>query len=69
MVFCKKTVPESRQNKCNNIYNKNSSQYPLNIGYNAKYIEEAVNSKFLDLETDNRFNWKTNVDQLVPKLS
>jgi hypothetical protein len=45
MVFCKQTVLES--------YNKSSPQYPLNIGYNYKYIEEAVNTKFLGLQTDN----------------
>jgi hypothetical protein len=25
---------------------KNSLQYPLNIGYNDKYIEEGVNTNF-----------------------
>jgi hypothetical protein len=44
MVFCKQAVPESRYNKCNTIYNKNSLQYLLNIGYNDKYIEEVVNT-------------------------
>jgi hypothetical protein len=31
---------------------KNSPQYPLNIGYNDKYIGEAVNTKFLRLQID-----------------
>jgi hypothetical protein len=48
---------------------KNSPQYPLNIGFNEKYIEEAVNTKFLGLQIDSHLNWKNHVDQLVPKLS
>jgi hypothetical protein len=36
-----------------------SPQYPLNIVYNDKYTEEAVNIKFLGLQTDNHLNWKT----------
>jgi hypothetical protein len=48
---------------------KNSPQYPLNIGYNDKYIEEAVNRKLLGLQTDINLNWKNHTNQLVPKLS
>jgi hypothetical protein len=48
---------------------KSSPQYPLNIGYNDKYIEEAVNTKFLGLQIDNHLNWRNHFDQLVPKLS
>jgi hypothetical protein len=48
---------------------KNSPQYPLNIGYNDKYIEEGVNTKFLSLEIDSHLNWKNHMDQLVPKLN
>jgi hypothetical protein len=48
---------------------ENSSQYPLNIGYNDKYIEESVNTKFLGLQIDNHLNWKNHIDQLVPELS
>jgi hypothetical protein len=33
-----------------------NSQYSLNIGYNHKYIEEAVNSKFHGLEINNHLN-------------
>jgi hypothetical protein len=29
----------------------------LNIGYNGKYIEEPVNTKFLGLQSDNHLNW------------
>jgi hypothetical protein len=48
---------------------KNSSQYPLNIGYNEEYIEEAVNTTFIGLQIDNHLNWKNHIDQLVQKLS
>jgi hypothetical protein len=48
---------------------KYSPQYPLNIGYNDKYIEEAVNTKFLRLQIDNHLKWKNYIDQLVPKLN
>jgi hypothetical protein len=37
---------------------KNLPQYPLNIEYNVKYVEEAVNTKFLGLQIDNHLNWK-----------
>jgi hypothetical protein len=46
----------------------NSPQYPLNIGFNDKYIEEAVNTKFLGLQIDNHLSWKNHIDQLVSKL-
>jgi hypothetical protein len=48
---------------------KYSPQYPLNIGYNDKCIEEAVNRKFLGLQIDNQLNCKNHIGQLVPKLS
>jgi hypothetical protein len=47
----------------------NSPQYPLNIGFNDKYIEEAVNTKFLGLQIDKHLSWENHTDQLVPKLS
>jgi hypothetical protein len=28
-----------------------------------------INTKFLGLQIDNHFNWKSHIDQLVPKLS
>jgi hypothetical protein len=34
--------------KYNKIYNK-SQQYDLKIGYDGKYIEESINTKFLGL--------------------
>jgi hypothetical protein len=47
----------------------NSPQCPLNIGYNDKYIEESLHTKFLGLQIDNYLNWKNHIDQLIPKLS
>jgi hypothetical protein len=36
---------------------ESSPQYPLKIGYNDKYIDEAVNSKLLGLQIDNHLKW------------
>jgi hypothetical protein len=47
----------------------NSSRFPVSIGYENKYIEHSVHTKFLSLQTDSHLNWKTHIDQLVPKLS
>jgi hypothetical protein len=47
----------------------NSPQLPISIGYEDKYIEESVHTKFLDLKIDGHLNWKTHIDQLVPKIS
>jgi hypothetical protein len=47
----------------------NLEQCPLSIGYNDKYIEESVQTKFLGLQIDNHLNWKNRIDQLIPKLS
>jgi hypothetical protein len=69
MVYCKQAAPEHRENKCNKIATKNSPQYPLNIGYNDKYIEERVTTKFLGLQIDNHLNWKSHIDHLIPKLN
>jgi hypothetical protein len=46
-----------------------SPQFPLNIGYNDKHIEDVVNTKFLGLQSDNYSNWKKHINQLVPLLS
>jgi hypothetical protein len=50
------------------VNNKNS-RYPLNIRYNTKYIEEAVNSEFLGLKIDNHLKCESHIDQLVSRLS
>jgi len=34
-----------------------------------KYIEEAINTKLLVLQTDNHLNWKNNIERIIPKLS
>jgi hypothetical protein len=39
------------------------------IGYNGKYIEESVNTKFLGLQIDSHLSWSTHIDKLIPKLS
>jgi hypothetical protein len=41
----------------------------LTIGRKNKYIEEAVNLKFLGIQTDNHLNRKNHTDQTVPKSS
>jgi hypothetical protein len=46
-----------------------SQQYPLNTGYNDKYIEERVNTTFLGLQIDNRLNWTNHIEQFIPKVS
>jgi hypothetical protein len=50
------------------ITNK-SPQYLLKIGYDEKYIEESINTKFLGLQIDNHLNWKNHIDLMIPKLS
>jgi hypothetical protein len=47
----------------------NSSQYPLKIGYNDKYIELSVHTKFLGSHIDIHLHWKCHIEQLVSKLS
>jgi hypothetical protein len=46
-----------------------SPQFPISIGYEDKYIEQSVHTKFLGLQIDSHLNWKTHIDQLVPELS
>jgi hypothetical protein len=41
----------------------------LAIGHKDKYIEEAVNLKFLGIQLDSHLNWKNHIDQIIPKLS
>jgi hypothetical protein len=48
---------------------KNSPQFSIRIGYNDKHIEESAHTKFLGLQIDSHLNWKTHINQLVPKLS
>jgi hypothetical protein len=50
------------------IINK-SPQYDIKIGYDEKYIEEPINTKFLGLQTDNHLNWKNHIDLMISKLN
>jgi hypothetical protein len=43
----------------------NSPQFLISVGYEDKYIEESVHTKFLGLQ----LNWKTDISRMVPKLS
>jgi hypothetical protein len=47
---------------------KNSSYFTLHIGYEDRYIEETVNTKFLGLQIDTHLNWKNHIEQIIPKL-
>jgi hypothetical protein len=50
------------------ITNK-SPQYDLKIGYDGKYMEESINTKFFGLQIDNHLNWKNHINLMIPKLS
>jgi hypothetical protein len=52
-----------------NIMGTTQPQFPINIGYEDKYIQQSVHTTFLGLQIDSHLNWKTHVDQLVLKLS
>jgi hypothetical protein len=45
----------------------NYPQHVLNIGYNEKYIEESVHTKFLALQINNHLKWTNHIDKLIPK--
>jgi len=47
---------------------KKLPQYDLNIGYDEKYIEQSMNTKFFGLQIDNHLNWKNHIDLMIPKL-
>jgi len=48
---------------------ENSSQSTLYIGYKEKYVEETANTKFLGLQIDNHLNWKSHIEEIIPKWS
>jgi hypothetical protein len=50
------------------ITNK-SPQYDLKIGYDEKYIEESITTKFLGLQTDSHLNRKNHIDIMIPTLN
>jgi hypothetical protein len=47
----------------------NSLHFALCINYIEHYIEEAVTTKFLRLQTDNHLSWKNHIEQIIPKLN
>jgi hypothetical protein len=43
--------------------------YPLVVGYADKLIKKTTNIKFLVIQIDNHINWKSRINQIIPKLS
>ena len=41
----------------------------VHIGCKEKHVEGKVNTKFLGLQIDNHINWKSQIEQKIPKLS
>jgi hypothetical protein len=41
----------------------------LNTGYKEVHVEEVVNTNFLSWQIDNHIKWKTDIDQMILKLS
>ena len=41
----------------------------LTISYKDKCIEEAVNLKFLGIQTNNHLKWRNHIGQIIPKVS
>jgi len=48
---------------------RNLSQSTLQIDYKENYIEELVNTKFLNLQIDNHIHWKNHIEQMIPVFS
>jgi len=48
---------------------KNLTHSAIHVGYKSKYIEETVHTKFLGLQIDNHINWKSPIEEMIPKLS
>ena len=46
----------------------NFAQYPSSIGYDGKYKDKSVDTKFLGLQINNLLNWKNHIDYIIPKL-
>jgi hypothetical protein len=64
----KLTLNLDKTNVINFITNK-SPQYDLKIGYDEKYIEESMYTKYLGLQIHNNLNWKNHIELMLPKLS
>jgi hypothetical protein len=41
----------------------------ISNGYNEKYAEDTVNTKFLGSQIDNHLKWKNHIDRVIPTLS
>jgi hypothetical protein len=46
----------------------NSPHCAFTIRYKDKYVEEAVNTRFLGMHLDSHLNWKDHFDHIIPKL-
>jgi len=46
----------------------NLSHFTLCVGYEKKYVEEIVNTKFRGLQIGNHINLKNHIEQMIPKL-
>jgi len=47
----------------------NSLHFVLCISYIEHYIEEAVTTKFLGVQSDNHLSWKNHTEQIISRLS
>jgi hypothetical protein len=47
----------------------NLPHYPLAAGYADKLIKETTSIKFLGIQIDKHLNWKSHINQIIPKLS
>ena len=45
-----------------------SPQYLLSIGYDNKYVEGSINTKFPDVRIDNHMNWENHTEPKIPPL-
>jgi hypothetical protein len=41
----------------------------INLANADKLVKETTSIKFLGMQTDDHLNWKSNVDQILPKMS
>jgi hypothetical protein len=64
-----KLAPNLYETNIIKFITNNSLQYALCIGYNEKYINASVNTKFLGLQIDNHLNETNNVDKPMLMLS
>lgn len=47
----------------------NQTCNPLATVYNSKLLTEVLNFKFLSLLYDKHLNWRSNIEQLLPKVN